>query len=98
MRIEEVLIAPRRPWQNPFVERLIGSIRREYLDHVVIFHERHLQHILASYLAYYHRWRTHLSLAMERPEPRPVEPPGAGTVLAVPEGGGLHHHDARRAA
>jgi transposase InsO family protein len=98
MGIEDVLIAPRSPWQNPFVERLIGSIRRECLDHVVIFHERHLQRILASYFAYYHRWRTHLSLAMDCPEPRPVEPPGAGVVIAVPEVGGLHHHYARRAA
>jgi transposase InsO family protein len=98
MGIEEVLIAPRSPWQNPFVERLIGSIRWECLDHVVIFHERHLQRILASYFAYYHRWRTHLSLAMDCPEPRPIEPPGVGAVIAVPEVGGLHHHYARRAA
>ena len=96
--IEEVLIAPRSPWQNPYVERLIGSIRRECLDHVVIFHERHLQRILTSYFAYYHRWRTHLSLAMDCPEPRPVEPPGVGAVIAVPEVGGLHHHYARCAA
>lgn len=92
MGIEEVLIASRSPWQNPFVERLIGSIRRECLDHVVVFHERHLQHILASYLAYYHRWRTHLSLAMDCPEPRPVSPPTRGRVIAVPEVGGFHHH------
>src|SRR5882724_7606515 len=98
MGIEEVLIAPWSPWQNPFVERLIGSIRRECLDHGVIFHARHLQRILASYFAYYHRWRTHLSLAMDCPEPRPVEPPGAEAVIAVPEVGGLHHHYARRAA
>jgi putative transposase len=90
--IEEVLIAPRNPWQNPFVERLIGSIRRECLDHVIVLHERHLQRILASYLAYYHRWRTHLSLAMDCPEPRPVSLPTRGRVIAVPEVGGLHHH------
>jgi putative transposase len=92
MGIAEVLIAPRSPWQNPFVERLIGSIRRECLDHVVVFHERHLQCLLARYLAYYHRWRTHLSLAMDCPEPRPVSPPTSGRVMAVPEVGGLHHH------
>jgi putative transposase len=98
MGIEEVVIAPRSPWQNPFVERLIGSIRRECLDHVVVFHERHLQRILASYLAYYHRWRTHLSLAMDCPEPRTVLPPTCGRVMAVPEVGGLHHHYERQQA
>jgi putative transposase len=92
MGIEEVLIAPRSPWQNPFVERLIGSIRRECLDHVVVFHKWHLQRILASYFAYDHRWRTHLSLAMDCPEPRPASPPIHGRVMAVPEVGGLHHH------
>jgi putative transposase len=87
MGIEEVLIAPRSPWQNPYVERLIGSIRRECLDHVIVLHERHLTHILASYLAYYHRFRTHLSLAMDCPEPRPVHVPDEGRVVAVPEVG-----------
>jgi transposase InsO family protein len=92
MGIEEVLTAPRSPWQNPYVERLIGSIRRECLDHVIVLHERHLQRVLARYLAYYHRWRTHLSLAMDCPEPRPVSLPARGRVMAVPEVGGLHHH------
>jgi putative transposase len=64
---EEVLIAPRSPWQNPYVERLIGSIRRECLDHVIVLHERHLRRILTSYFSYYHRWRTHQSLAMDCP-------------------------------
>jgi putative transposase len=96
--IEEVLIAPRSPWQNPFVEWLIGSIRRECLDHVVVFHDRHLQRILACYLAYYHRWRTHLSLAMDCPEPRPIQQLGRGKVVAVPEVDGLHHHDEWQAA
>jgi putative transposase len=98
MGIEEVLIAPRSPWQNPYVERLIGSIRRECLDHVIVLHERHLTHILASYFAYYHRFRTHLALAMDCPEPRPVHVPDEGRVVAVPEVGGLHHHYERRAA
>jgi putative transposase len=98
MGIEEVLIAPWSPWQNPYVERLIGSIRRECLDHVVVLHERHLKHILASYLASYHRFRTHLSLAMDCPQPRPVHGPDEGRVVAVPEVGGLHHHYERRAA
>jgi putative transposase len=98
MGIEEVLIAPRSPWQNPYVERLIGSIRRECLDHLIVLHERHLKHILASYFAYYHRFRTHLSLAMDWPEPRPVHAPDEGKVVAMPEAGGLHHHYERRAA
>jgi putative transposase len=98
MGVEEVLIAPRSPWQNPSVERLIGSIRRECLDHVVILNERHLMHVLARYFAYYHQWRTPPSLAMECPEPRPVQPPDLGEVIAVPEVGGLHHHYERRAA
>jgi len=92
MGIEEVLMAPWNPWQNPFVERLMGSIRRECLDHVVVFHERDLQRILAGYFAYDQHWRTHLSLAMDCPEPRPVSPPTRGGVMAVPEVGGLHLH------
>jgi putative transposase len=98
MGIDDGLMAPRSPWQHPFVERLRGSIRRECLDHVVIFHARHLPRILASYFADDHRWRTPRSLAMDCPEQRPVEPPGAGAVIAVPEVGGRHHHYARRAA
>jgi transposase InsO family protein len=98
MRTEEVLIAPRSPRQNPYVERLIGSIRRECLDHVTILNERHLTRILASYFAYYHRFRTHLSLVMDCPQPRPVEPPESVKVIVVPEVGGLHHHYERRAA
>jgi putative transposase len=98
MGIEEVLIAPRSPWQNPYVERLIGSIRREVLDHVIILNERHLWRVLQSYLGYYHRWRTHLSLLMDCPHPRSVQPPEVGNVVAVPEVGGLYHHYERRAA
>jgi putative transposase len=98
MGIDEAVIAPHSPWQNPYVERLIGSIRREVLAQVIILNERHLQWILASYFAYYRRWRTHLSLAIDCPEPRPVSLPVRGTVIAVPEVGGLHHHYERRAA
>jgi putative transposase len=98
MGIDEAVIAPHSPWQNPYVERLIGSIRREVLEQVIILNERHLQWILASYFAYYRRWRTHLSLAIDCPEPRPVSLPVRGTVIAVPEVGGLHHHYERRAA
>jgi putative transposase len=98
MGIEEVLTAPRSPWQNPYVERLIGSIRREVLDHVVVLNDRHLKRLLTSYMTYYHQWRTHLGLAMDCPEPRPIQPPGYGDVMAVAEVGGLHHHYERRTA
>jgi transposase InsO family protein len=98
MSIKEVLIAPRSPWQNPYVERLIGSIRRECLDHVLVLHERHLMHILTNYFAYYHQWRTHLSLAMDCPVPRLVLAPDRSKVIAVSEVGGLHHHYERVAA
>jgi putative transposase len=98
MGIEEVLIAPRSPWQKPYVERLIGSIRRECLDHVVVLHERHLQRLLTEYFRYDHRWRTHRALGMDCPLPRPVQRPADGSIREVPEVGGLHHHYERRAA
>ncbi len=98
MGIEDIMTAPRSPWQNPYVERLIGSIRRECLDHVVVLHERHLRHVLRSYMAYYHYWRTHRSLDMDPPVPRPVQPPELGPVWEVPEVGGVHHHYARQVA
>jgi putative transposase len=98
MGIEEVLIAPRSPWQSPFVERLIGSIRRDCLDHVVVFDERHLRRVLTSYLAYYHEARCHMSLDGDAPEHREVQPPAMGKVIEFPEVGGLHHRYARHAA
>jgi putative transposase len=98
MGIEEVVIAPRCPWQNPYVERLIGSIRRECLDHVIVLNERHLKRLLTMYVTYYQCFRTHLSLAMDCPEPRPIHSPERGQVIAVPEVGGLHHHYERHAA
>ena len=96
--IDQILTAPRSPWQTPYAERLIGSIQRECLDQVVVFNEGHLRRLLTSYFHYYHRWRTHLSLAMDCPEPRPVLPPDRGPVVAFPEVGGLHHHYERIAA
>ena len=96
--ITEGLSAPCSPWQNPYVERLIGSIRRECLEHVMVLGERHLNRILTSYLANYHHWRTHLSLEMGCPEPRPIQPSTLGPVRAVLEVGGLYHHYERRAA
>ena len=98
MGIQEVITAPRSPWQNAHAERLIGSIRRECLDHVIVLSENHLRRVLSSYLDYYHDWRTHLSLAMDCPEPRRIQGVEAGEVIEVPEVGGLHHHYERRAA
>jgi len=98
MGIEEVLAAPRSPWQNPYIERLIGTVRRDRLDQFIVLNEHHLRKILTCYFAYYHRWRTHLSLAMDSPDWRPVHPPDQGTVVEFPEIGGLHHHYERLAA
>jgi putative transposase len=96
--IHEVKIAPRAPWQNPYVERLIGTLRRECLDHVVVLNETHLRRLLHAYLAYYHGARTHLSLDKDAPEPRPVERPARGRIVQTPLVGGLHHRYSRRAA
>lgn len=98
MTIQEVLSAPRSPWQRAYVERVIGSIRRECLDHVIVFNEASLRRILASYFTYYHAWRCHLSLEKDSPEPRPVQSPELGHVVATPQVGGLHHRYERRAA
>ena len=91
MGICEVLSAPRSPWQSAYVERMMGSIRREYLDHVIVFQENSLRRTLNSYFDYYHRSRTHLSLGKDSPEPRAIQPPEMGSVLALPQVGGLHH-------
>ena len=91
MNIEEVLTAPHSPWQNGFVELLIGSIRRECLDHVIVLNESSLQKILRSYFRYYERSRTHLALRKDAPEPRAVHPPAVGKVVELSEVGGLHH-------
>ena len=96
MGISEVVTSPSSPWHNPYVERLIGSIRRECLDHVIVLNEAHLRRTLDRYLSYYHGARTHLALAKDAPTPRLVQV--HGTVIAVPEVGGLHHRYERRAA
>jgi putative transposase len=98
MGICEVLTAPHSPWQNPFVERFIGSIRRECLDHVLVLGKRHLRRTLARYFAYYHHARTHLVLDKDAPDVRPIELPEAGRILQIPEVGGLHHRYVRRVA
>ena len=98
MGTQEVLTAPRSPWQSPYVERLIGSIRRECLDHVLVFNEASLLRTLKSYFQYYGRSPTHLSLAKDAPEVRTVQPPELGAVIGLAEVGGLHHRYERRAA
>jgi hypothetical protein len=98
MGIGEVLSSPASPRQNPYTERLIGSIRRECLDHVIVLGERHLRRLLTAYRSYYHGARTHLALAKDAPAPRRVQPPTEGRVVAFPEVGGLHHRRERRAA
>jgi transposase InsO family protein len=98
MGIGEVLSAPSSPWQNPYAERLIGSIRRDCLNHVVVLGEQHLRRVLAGYLAYYHESRTHLSLAKDAPTSRRVQDVTEGNVVAFREVGGLHHRYERRAA
>jgi transposase InsO family protein len=98
MGITEVITAPHSPWQNAYVERVIGSIRRECLDHVLIFNERHLRRVLSSYVDYYQHTRTHLSLDKDCPDPRPIMPRRIGKVIAIPQVGGLHHRYERFAA
>ncbi len=96
--IEEVVIAPRSPWQSPYVERVIGSIRRECLDHVIVLNERHLRRIMRLYVDYYHTCRTHLSLNKDPPDCRVIEPLDAGKIVAFPHLGGLHHRYRRLTA
>jgi transposase InsO family protein len=98
MGIEEVLTAPHSPWQNAYCERFIGSVRRECLDHVIVFGATGLQRLMSLYCAYYERSRTHLSLNKDAPIPRPIAAPGDGRVVAIPQVGGLHHRYERRAA
>ena len=94
----EVVSAPASPWQNPYVERLIGSIRRECLDHVIVINAAHLRRVLRAYSLYYHRSRTHLGLEKDTPDHRPIAGMSTGPIIAIPEVGGLHHRYERRAA
>jgi transposase InsO family protein len=93
MGIRDHPTAPRSPWQNGHVERLIGSIRRECLDHTVVIGEGHLRRILAAYAGYYNELRTHLALDKDSPHHRQVQ--RAGQVIAQPILGGLHHQYCR---
>jgi transposase InsO family protein len=98
MGMKDIVTAPRAPWQNPYVERLVGSIRRECLDHVIVWNQRSLRRTLQRYFAYYAGCRTHLSLEKDSPLRRSVEPPARGHVVEIPQVGGLHHLYTRKAA
>ena len=96
--MKELKIAPRSPWQNPYVERLIGTVRRECLDQLIILNAAHLHRILTRFFDYYHQVRPHRSLDHDAPVSRPVEGPEQGQVIELPVLGGLHHQYSRRAA
>ena len=97
--LRELLCAPRSPWQNGYAERLIGSIRRELLDHVIVIDESHLRRLLREYVVYYNSKRTHLGLNKDPPEHRDVHGHERGPrIVQFPHLGGLHHHYERRAA
>lgn len=96
--IEEVVTAPASPWRNAYAERLIETIRRELLDHVVVLNERHLRRSLKSYLAYYNRWRTHRSLLGDAPDTRPVRPASPARIAEIPAVRGLHRYYLPKAA
>jgi transposase InsO family protein len=93
MGIRDRPTAPRSPWQNPYVERLIGTLRRDCLDHMLIFGERHLRQVLTVYSHYYNERHTHLGLAKDAPLRRAVQ--RSGTIVATPILSGLHHCYAR---
>jgi len=98
MGITGVITAPRSAWKNAYVERVIGSIRRECADHLVILNERDLRRVLSSYVDHYQGARTHLSLGKDCPDSRPLQPRRVGRVVAIPKVGGLHHRYERLAA
>jgi transposase InsO family protein len=98
MAMMNIVTAPRSPWQNAYVERFIGSVRRECLDHVIIFTAAGLQRVLTQYVEYYERSRTHLALDKDAPASRPVSPASAGPIIAIPQVNRLHHRYERRAA
>ena len=97
MGIEEVVTAAQSPWQNPYAERLIGSIRRECLDHLIVLNEKQLRRILREYFGYYNGVRPHQSLQRNAPLPREIEPPAKGKIISLPQVGGLHHRYLRAA-
>ncbi len=92
MGIHEILTSPKSPWQNGYAERLIGSIRRDCLDHVIVLSEHHLRLILKNYFEYYHQDRTHLGLEKDTPVVRAIQrTPTGGELIKLPRVGGLHH-------
>ena len=98
MGIRDVRITPPSPWQNGYVERVIGRIRRECLNHVIVFNDNHLRRLLKDYFRYYHESRTHLSLNKDAPECRAIQANKAERIVRIPQVGGLHHRYERRAA
>jgi len=99
MGIEQVKTAPHNPWQNPYCERVIGSIRRDCLNHVIVFNEKHLKGILSDYFEYYHHDRTHLGLSKDTPYKRQIQTePKNGKLIALPRVRGLHHRYAWKEA
>jgi putative transposase len=96
--MEEILTAPRSPWQNAYVERFIGSVPRECLDHVIVMTATGLQRLMRGYCAYYEESRTHLALNKDAPIARRVAVPSEGRVVSIPLVGGLHHRYERQAA
>ncbi|MGH2406218.1 MAG: integrase core domain-containing protein [bacterium] len=97
MGLRQVVIAPRAPWQNPFAERVIGSLRRECLHLVIVLNERHLRRVLRTYLVYYNVTRPHQSLNNDSPRRREVQSGTSGPIVSVPEVGGLPHRYQRAA-
>jgi putative transposase len=93
--ITPIVTAYRSPWQNGYVERVIGSIRRECLDHVIVLNESHLRNVLSDYVSYHNKYRTHLGLNKDSPEGRPVQI--AGKIDKIPLVNGLHHYYFRQA-
>jgi len=98
MGIEDVKTAYHSPWQNAYAERLIGSVRRECLNHVIVLNEGHLQRILSEYFQYYNAHRAHQRLDGDAPDGRNKEPPERGEIVTIPFLGGLHHRYTRRKA
>jgi len=96
--IDEIVTAPASPWQNAYVERVIGSLRRELLDHVIVLNERHLKRLLSSYLDYYQPWRTHRSLEQDAPDGRRIRLAELDQIAEFPVGQGLHHYYLPKAA
>jgi putative transposase len=98
MGVKQVVTAYCSPWPNGYVERLIGSIRRECLDYMIVLSERRLRRILQAYFVYYYTFCTHMGLNNDCPIPRAVQPPEMGQFFATPMLGGLHHQYRRRGA